>query len=459
SVAAILVVVAIAVAVNLLVGKIPERYTKLDVSETKLYSLSQQTTDLVSGLDKQVELYLLAPGGQEDETLVGLLGRYAQLSDKLTVSYKDPIVNPEFAGQYTNEKIDANSLVVVCGDRSRYVSSREIYVTDYSSYMYTGQASTTFNGERAITGAIDYVTSERLPKLYTLEGHGEQALGSALQNTIASQNYVLEPLRLLSLEKVPDDSGCLVVMSPTSDVSDRERDQLLAYLKQGGSLLLFTDYTAKELPNLMAVMAEYGVGRADGVVLEGDANFCVQGYANYLLPTLADHEITAPLQEGKYAVLMPTAQGIVHLPTPRDTVQISDLLTSSPKSYAKKNISDTVTAQKAEGDVAGPMAVGVAVTEQTDAGMTHLVWFTTPQMLDDGVNRLVSGANQDLFLNSIAWMCERENAITIHPKSLDAARLTVPASATALWSPVLVLLLPAGVMALGVFVWFRRKRR
>ena len=39
-----------------------------------------------------------------------------------------------------------------------------------AQYVYS------FDGEGAITSAIDYVISDELPKLYSLEGHGEAEL-------------------------------------------------------------------------------------------------------------------------------------------------------------------------------------------------------------------------------------------------------------------------------------------
>jgi ABC-2 type transport system permease protein len=94
---------------------------------------------------------------------------------------KNPDVYPTFAAQYTDETVANNSLVVESGERSRYIAYDDIYVTttDMYSYSYT----TSFDGEGAITSAIDYVVSESMPQLYLVEGHGE----SDLPSTFAEQ--------------------------------------------------------------------------------------------------------------------------------------------------------------------------------------------------------------------------------------------------------------------------------
>ena len=163
STAAIVIVIAIAVAVNLFAGALPSAYTHLDTTASGLFTLSAQTQQLVGALDADVTIYWMAQSGSEDDTLKELLDRYTGLSEHLTVEKKDPVVYPNFASQYTSSALYNNSLIVVSGDRSQYISYTDIYVTDYMSYYTTGSASTEFAGESALTSAIDYVTSDNLP--------------------------------------------------------------------------------------------------------------------------------------------------------------------------------------------------------------------------------------------------------------------------------------------------------
>ena len=50
--------------------------------------------------------------------------------------------------------------------------------------MYSYSYNTSFDGEGAITSAIDYVVTEDLPRLYLLEGHGEEELPATFREQL-----------------------------------------------------------------------------------------------------------------------------------------------------------------------------------------------------------------------------------------------------------------------------------
>lgn len=459
SLAAAAVVIAIAVAVNLVVGALPADWTKTDLTSTGLYSLSSQTQQMVSALEDEVTVYWIVQSGTEDNTIGELLERYQDLSKNLKVERKDPVVYPNFAQQYTTSTLYNNSLIVTCGDRSRYISYYDIYVTDYSSYYTTGTASTQFDGESQLTSAIDYVTNEDLPVVYTLTGHGESQLPSTLSDGAAEENVLLSELSLLTQESVPEDADALIIYAPQSDISTDEKDMLLTYLQGGGKLLLVTDYTETAMPNLAEVMAYYGTSLADGIVMEGDSSHHMRGSSYYLLPDIGSHDITSPLADGGYYVLMPVAQGISVSDELREGLTVTQLLTTTSASYAKADAYNLNTYDKEEGDLEGPFALGVAISEEVEGGTTGIVWLTTSYMFNDDVDMLVSGANTDLFLNALDWMCQRESSISIRAKDLSTEYLTVPSSDVSTWSLILVVTLPLAFILAGAYITVTRRKR
>ncbi|WP_297242407.1 GldG family protein [uncultured Flavonifractor sp.] len=459
SLAAAAVVIAIAVAVNLVVGALPADWTKTDLTSTGLYSLSSQTQQMVSALEDEVTVYWIVQSDTEDNTIGELLERYQDLSKNLKVERKDPVVYPNFAQQYTTSTLYNNSLIVTCGDRSRYISYYDIYVTDYSSYYTTGTASTQFDGESQLTSAIDYVTNEDLPVVYTLTGHGESQLPSTLSDGAAEENVLLSELSLLTQESVPEDADALIIYAPQSDISADEKDMLLTYLQSGGKLLLVTDYTETAMPNLAEVMAYYGTSLADGIVMEGDSSHHMRGSSYYLLPDIGSHDITSPLADGGYYVLMPVAQGISVSNELREGLTVTQLLTTTSASYAKADAYNLTTYDKEEGDLEGPFALGVAISEEVEGGTTGIVWLTTSYMFNDDVDMLVSGANTDLFLNALDWMCQRESSISIRAKDLSTEYLTVPSSDVSTWSLILVVTLPLAFILAGAYITVTRRKR
>ena len=120
----------------------------------------------------------MATEGQEDAQIQALLNRYADLSDQVTVTTLDPAVNPGVLKEYEDQDLYMNSVIVSGEERSRLVSYEDIYLynysMDYSTYGYTYTVD--FDGERALTSAIHYVSSDDLPKVYVLTGHGESQM-------------------------------------------------------------------------------------------------------------------------------------------------------------------------------------------------------------------------------------------------------------------------------------------
>ena len=105
-------IVIINIVINMIVGNLPSKYTQLDISSEKLYTIGDETKAMLKNLDKDVTIYQIAQSGSEDETISNLLQRYADESDHIKVEQKDPVVNPKFVSEYTSDNLSSNSLIV-----------------------------------------------------------------------------------------------------------------------------------------------------------------------------------------------------------------------------------------------------------------------------------------------------------------------------------------------------------
>lgn len=461
SVAAAVLVLAIAVAVNLLVTALPSRYTKIDTTSNGLFTLSQETENLLSNLDEEISIYWIVQAGQEDSNLENLLERYCSLNDRISLSKKDPDVYPGFSMSYTSEKVYNNSLIVESQERYRYVNYSELYEYDYSDYNTSYGYDVLFAGEAALTSAIDYVTREDMPRLYALTGHGEAQLSSGYQGAVEKENVEIQELSLLSMEAVPEDADLVLICQPQRDLSESECQKLSDYLQSGGNMLLITDPPPEEEPeNLKKLMMGYGVESVKGVVVEGDQEHYAWGAPYYLLPDLAYHNITEPLRDEGYYVLLPIAQGLKVSNELPEGVSVSQILTTSDTAYSKTAGYSITTYEREEGDREGPFALGVAVSHRIDeSSESRIVWISSGGLLDEQSNAQVSGGNQDLFLNAISWMTQQEDGISIHAKVLSNEYLTIPSSDASLMAAGMIGLLPALCLGLGLYAWYRRKRR
>lgn len=302
------VMLALVVALNLFVGALPAKYLRYDMTENKLYSLSQETEDLCAALTQDVTFYYLGRTGQEDAAVTELLDKYKDASSHIQVVQKDPVLYPTFGAAYDAADAAVGSIIAVCGERYRVVDAGDLYTytPNYQTYTY----DTEFDGEGALTSALSYVASEEAPLLYTLSGHGEAGLSATLTDGAERQNMSFETLALLTADAVPEDAAAVVLNAPTKDISAEEAERLRTYLAGGGSLFLVTnygDYSTEAMPNLTALLAEYGMGARDGIVIENDQNRFLSGYPYYLLPNIKSHDVTQPLVDSGSYVLAPLA--------------------------------------------------------------------------------------------------------------------------------------------------------
>lgn len=454
------ILVAVIVVINLIVGEIPEKYTQIDVSSQKLYTISDETVKFLKELQQDVTIYHIVQNGNEDEILEKMLTRYEETSDHITVEKKDPVLYPNFISQYTQEQVSDNSLVVVNGEKSKVISYNTLYETNYD--YYTGSSSTTgFDGEGQIDSAISYVTSEDIPVVYTLQGHGELEINSSLTESLERANYQVENLNLLTEENVPENTGCLIISSPQTDISEEEAEKIISYLEKGGKAMIFTDYTNVEMPNLKKVLENYGITIKDGVVLEEDTKHYIMQVPYYLVPDIESTELTEELVSDNRYILMPISQGLQMLDSYRDTLTIEPILTTSEDAYIKTDVENMNTFQKEDGDESGEFYLGVAVRERVDEeNETQLVCYGSSSLLDETTNQKVSGGNTELVLDTLGWMCENETpVIQVASKNLSVSSLTIPEYDAGYWAAITCGIIPAAFLLAGTVIWFRRRKQ
>lgn len=444
------VVMAILVVLNVLVSALPSSLTKLDISATKLYSITSNTKVVVNALEEDVTIYWIVQSGEEDDVIENLLSKYESLSDHIKVVKKNPDVYPTFAEQYTNETVQNNSLVVECGDRSRFIGYDDIYIQEADIYSYT--YSTSFDGEGAITSAIDYVVTDELPRLYVLEGHGEQELPQNFKEQIEKENIETNTLSLLTVDEVPEDADAILIYESSSDLSEEEIDMLYEYAEDGGKLLVIAGPTEDGiLENLYSLLENYDVETCEGIVVEGNRDsYTMQPYV--LLPEMSSHEITDSLIEENYYPNMPISQGMI---INDESGAVTPLLTTSSESFSKIAGYDLTTYEKEDGDIDGPFAVALSIDCSNEG---QIVWFSSAAFLDDMYNALSSGSNSDLAMNALSSLIGESEAMAIRSKSLNYNYLSITDSTASLLKTLMIGVFPLTYLGVGVFVILKRRR-
>ena len=453
-----LVVLAILIAVNVLVGMLPSRFTQLDISAAQLYSLTADTKVVATNLEQDVTIYWIVQAGEEDTVIEKLLDRYGDLSEHITVVKKDPDVYPTFAQQYTDQTVTNNSLVVESGEKSRYIAYEDIYEYDTSNYYTTGSVSQSFDGEGQITSAIDYVVSTDLPQVYLLSGHGEAALSETFADELERSNYeTVEDFSLLNVDAIPEECDVLLINAPTSDISDEELTMLRSYVQGGGKLVVLSGPQENaDLPNLQALLSDYGVTVNDGVVVDTNRDYYAFTAPYVLMPEIESSDITDPLKDGDYHVIVPIAAGLT-VGEDNGGATVTSLLKTSTDSFSKAAGYAMTTYDKEDGDIDGPFTLAVSVEDANAGG--RLLWVASDYLLDDMYNSYSSGANLDFVMNGLSWMIGNTDAVSIRSKSLDYNYLTISSSSAAWLKVCMIGIIPVGFLLLGLDEVLRRRKK
>ena len=65
--------------------------------------------------------------------------------------------------------------------------------------------------------------------------------------------------------------------------------------------------------------------------------------------------------------------------------------------------------------------------------------------------------NGDLFMNTVGWLSQQENLISIRPKDSEDRRLTLTATQQNNITWLSLLIVPGAIFGTGVYSWWRRR--
>ena len=463
------IVIAAAIFVNLIVEALPSKLTKIDLSGSDIYRISEDSKALVDGLSTDITVYLVSTEETRNAQLNTFLENYASLSKHIKLKYVDPEADPAFVSQYgiTAE----NSLVVISPLRYEVIPYGDIYQYSetilneyyYKYYMY-GYAiedvctPDIFDADNQLTSAIDYVTTEKLPTVYLLTGHGESALTTTVTDVIVYNNIGLSELTILGGD-IPDDASVIVINNPGSDLVAEEVEKLTSFIDNGGNVILVTDpanYDTESMKNVTLLAEHCGLTAHDGIVLEEDTGYYSRNQYT-TLPRLQESIVTSTIENPtSYFAAMNRAHAIVEDEDYEGGNMISPILLTSETAYVIGE-EEEVRARK-DGDVTGQFYLGAVSTDFNSNG--RLIWYSSSFINDDTSMSYVNYNNLVVFSNSVTVVCEKPATITIDSVAINqTATLTLTETDVMIWTVILQYVIPLAILIPGIVIWIKRRRR
>lgn len=486
SVGMTVLVIAIVVVVNLIFGQMPEKYRNIDVSSTRIYDITDTSKELLKGLDHKVTFTVLAVKESTDDRIKTFLSKYAALSKNISVEWIDPVLHPSALSEYDTTE---NTIAVECEDtgKSTTVSFDDIIVKDMSSYYYTGSVSESeFDGEGQLTSAVNYVVSDVNKNIYRTTGHGEATLSGSVTDLMDKNNYHIQELNLLMEDTIPEDCDLLLMYAPSNDLTEDEKTEVQEYLSKGGKvMILLGDTSSRQLPNLAAIMKEYGIEEADGYI--ADASRCYQGNYYYIFPMLS---VSGDMAKGisSQMVLLANTHGMNLVDPERDTITTTPFMSTSEEAYAvteqnqvqgsyvlgasavesvsaDSEDADSKTADSEDADSKAAGSEETSGKESDNAGNetesstkeSRLTVISAGSLIDAQItDTFTQLENTTLFMNAVSSNFEGVQNISIEAKSLATEYNTVQHAG--LFSLLVIFGIPLAVLISGFVVWFRRRK-
>src|SRR4051812_41333105 len=453
----ILVVLGILVAINYIGTRQNKRW---DLTANKQFSLSDQSRNVVAKLDAPMQIQVFAqepqfPRFQEK------IKEYEYMSKNISTEYIDPEKKPAAARQ---NAVDRMPTII---------------------FNYKGRTErVNADAEQDLTNAIIKVVRGQQRKVYFTQGHGEKDTTSAensgynaISTALGRENYTVDKLAIAQQGSIPDDAAVVVVAGPKNDFFAPEVEALKKYLDKQGKLLLELDPPDKvdspPLTNLIALAHDWGIQAGNNMVVDVSGMGRMIGTdasVPVVAPPYPAHPIT---QRFGMITAFPLAREASPVTGGVNGHTAQSFIETGPRSWAETDLkslmtSGAVSLDESKGDKKGPIVLGSAVSAaaggatppkpgEPDAPKpeTRLAMIGDSDFAANGT--LGVPGNRDLFMNTIGWLSQQDNLISIRPKEPDDRRITLTATQESNIFWLSLLIVPGCIFGAGVASWWRRR--
>src|SRR5882724_514030 len=472
--------VGVIVALAYLSVRFPVRF---DLTTTKAFSLSEPTVQMLKRLDKPVHVVFFNDPMMRDT--VEIYQQMARETDKLTVEFYDPMLNPAQARM-----------------RGVEFAGTAIYESEGRKMQVNGPTETDIaNGivriSQGVQQTVCFLDGHGEPDPFSLESHDHSegnpghthGIGAKVvnherhgmakaRNGLETLNYAVKKISLLQAGADLKQCTVLVIAGPKSPLLETEIKAIDRYLDEGGNSFFMLDPFIRT--GLEPVVREFGVILDDDIVIDEASHF----WTDVSSPAVTDynrHEITRDLPLTFY----PGARSLSPTPQRVPGTSVRPVVNSSKSSYGGTN-RDRVEFNK-EKDQAGPLTIMVAVNrkpefiETTEAvtGDHKVNNAERPSPLQPGAqpaahiknSRVIVVGDSDfatnsffhilgngtLFLNAVNYLAAQENLIGLEPRTFDLPRVNLSNRQMKGTFVLSIILIPALMAVVGIVVWWRRR--
>ena len=429
---------------------------RLDLTSGDVFTITPQTEAILQRLEQPVRItffYDLRSRAHTDAKT--LLEQYAQKSDRITVAFYDPQLQPAEARRRD---------VAFAGTAIFETAGRQIRTSGLSEIDFTnGLLRVTQNAARRLCFTDGHLESD--PFSFKSHDHMEGAEGQShshgaggrplelherhgmgmARDALAALGYDVAKVLLLMGPGQLEGCSVLIAASPQRPFLPQETDQILAFIERGGRLLLMLEPNVDA--GLATVLASFGIAADGRAVIDPESHY----WTDATTPAVSSyprHKLTRNLP----LTFFPGALSFSPLPTGVPPgVRITPMIETSARSRLE-SINDT---DESRGGARPRTIMLEAAKKDEDRLNPRLVAIGDGDFATNSFFAILG--NGGLFLNAVSYLADQENLIDIQPRNYELPRMRLTNRQMEVTFLVSTILLPAAVIALGTVVWWRRR--
>ena len=448
--------------------------SRIDVTATRQFTLAPQTEKILDEMNQRVNARVYTTPDDARQVRIkrqaeDYLYEFNRRNRDFNYEFIDPDLTPARARQ---DGISEYPTIVFEAEES-----------DLNPYLLTPF----FFGEEFVLSEQDLVsailisTGEQQKVVYFTTGHRERNTADSeedsggygfARNGLLGDNYAVRTLNLKQVEAVPSDCAVLIIAGPTGSFLVDERDKIEAYLRDGGRAMFLLDDAIN--PQLNKILNNWGVNLPAGTIVDVGSSVTTDPRSPIIRRADYNQEnpITRPLDDSFFThatgiqdIIERAPQGLPPNPdelnitlTPLASTSIFSCVTTDPDSESCN----------LEGDLPGPHFLAMVVEALAPVGeapvqpvlgeeikTTSIIVFGDSDFASNQFYYALS--NSDLFLNSVGWLAQKYDLISIRSKPVAFRQLVIDQREFDFIRYSSWFLLPTGIVLLAGIAWWRRR--
>jgi len=434
----------------ILVGYLTSEYRfARDITQANRNILTQGSINILKQMKGPINITVFATkddassGDNFRKGMIDFVARYQREKKNIYLTFINPSEEPKLA-QEAGVKSDGE-IIVEYQKRSEHINPPI--------------------AEQEMTNLLVRLSRTNQQPVMYLDGHGERNLLGVKNHDLGEFGKQLEAKGfrfanpdLTIAPAVPQNGAMLVIASPQVDVTDIEAKKIKAYLDAGGNVLwLLDDNNYRGLKEI----AEYlGLTVSQGTVLDmASAQYGADARVSFA-SLYGEHPITTNFM---LRTLFPEAHEVTARGTDENGWKVSQLVEVAPNGWlsSEKLGKDTKPVFNEKNDKRGPINIGVAMERTYGKKGQRVVVVGNANFLSNTF--ITNGGNLDLGINIVNWLVGDDKLITIQPMPLKDINVRIPDSDTGravAWTVfhAFQYFIPFGVMIVGFFFWWKRRK-